>query len=92
MRAPYAMTITNARASVTQNAATGSTMVQVNVNSVGIFGSNNLTINATSKTSVGHPNTIVIANPSVPDDAEITFNVTAAGTGAKGLKVVLYYT
>ena len=49
-------------------------------------------INSGSKTSVGHPNTVVIANPSVSDDAEITFNVTAASTNAKGLKVVLYYT
>jgi len=92
MRAPYALTITNARASVSSNAQFGNTIVVINVNSTSIFGSNNLMINATSKTSVGNPNTIIIANPSVPDDAEITFNVTAAGANSRGLKVVLYYT
>ena len=61
MRAPYAMNITNARASLTSNASSGNTIVVINVNSTSIFGSNNLTINATSKTSVGNPNTIVIA-------------------------------
>ena len=49
-------------------------------------------INATSKTSVGNPNSVIIANPSVPDDAEITFNIGAVGTDIKGLKVILYYT
>lgn len=92
MRSPYALTITNARASLAANGSSGNTIVQINVNSTSIFGSNNLMINSGSKTSVGHPNTIVIANPSVPDDAEITFNITASSTNARGLKVVIYYT
>ena len=46
-----------------------------------------LTIDQGARTSVTATNPVVISNTAVTDDAEITMDVDASGTSAKGLKV-----
>ena len=83
-RIPYAMTVTDVRASVT-NPPTGSTII-LDIN--GVLGATKLTIDATERTSetaVATPNPL---NVSIADDVEITVDIdqigsTLAGTGLK---------
>jgi len=48
-----------------------------------------LTIDAVSKTSVGASVPVVIGTTALIDDAEITIDVSDAGTNAQGLVVTL---
>jgi hypothetical protein len=91
IRALYAMSITNARSNLKTASSSGTVVVDILVGGTSIFGATKLTIDSSSKTSVGSTSPITIANPTVADDAEITFNITSAGTNASGLKVVIYY-
>jgi hypothetical protein len=95
MRAPFAMSITSIpRASVNTVSSSGNPTVDINVGGTSILGANKLSIDASEKTSTTAATATTLAsNPtSISDDAEITFDIDVAGTGAKGLKVVLYYT
>jgi hypothetical protein len=51
--------------------------------------STKLTIDANEKTSTTAATAAVISDSALADDAEITFDIDVAGTGAKGLKVWL---
>lgn len=89
-RAPYAMTLTsNPRASLSTASSSGTTTVDINANGSSIF-STPITIPASYKTSVGQTPP-VLSLTSILDDSEITIDIDGAGTGAKGLKVTLYY-
>lgn len=90
MRAPRAMTLTAVRASVNTVSSSGNPTVDINKNGVSIF-STTLSIDANEKTSVTAATAAVISTSSFSDDDEITFDIDTAGTGAKGLKVCLYY-
>lgn len=91
-RAPYAMTLTQIpRASVKTASSSGIVTVDIKEAGTTILGTNKLTIDATEKTSVTAATATTLADTSIADDAEITFELTAAGTGATGLKVVLYH-
>ena len=95
MRAPFAMSITSIpRASVNTVSTSGLPTVDINVGGTSILGANKLSIDANEKTSTtaATPTTLASNPTSIADDAEITFDIDVAGTGAKGLKVVLYYT
>ena len=95
MRAPFAMSITSIpRASVNTVSSSGDPTVDINVGGTSILGANKLSIDASEKTSTTATTATTLAsNPtSISDDAEITFDIDVAGTGAKGLKVILYYT
>lgn len=95
IRAPFAMQITQIpRASLSTVSTSGNPTVDVNVGGTSILGANKLSIDANELTSTTAATaTTLAANPtSVADDAQITFDVDTAGTGAKGLKVHLYYT
>lgn len=78
------------RASV-NTASTYEIIIDIKQNGVSILGNNKLKIDAFSKTSVTSTSQTTLSTTFIPDDAEVTFDVTSNGTNAKGLKVVLYY-
>jgi hypothetical protein len=89
-RMPYAMTLTEVRASVTI-APTGSTLtVDINESGTTIL-STKLTIDATEKTSETAATAAVISDSSLADDAEITIDIDQVGStvAGAGLKVWL---
>jgi hypothetical protein len=91
-RAPYAMTLTQIpRSSVSQSSSSGLVTVDINEDGTSILGANKLSIDATEKTSVTAATPTTLADTSIADDAEITIDIDSAGTGARGLKVTLYY-
>lgn len=88
-RMPFAMTLTAVRASLTTVSSSG--LVTVDINEAGsTILSTKLTIDASEKTSVTAATPAVISDASLADDAEITIDIDGAGTGAAGLKVMLY--
>jgi hypothetical protein len=91
-RAPYAMTLTQIpRASLATASTSGNPTVDINENGTSVLGANKLSIDANEKTSVTAATPTTLADTGIADDAEITFDIDVAGTGAKGLKVTLYY-
>lgn len=88
IRMPFAMTLTAVRASLTSAASAGLTTVDINEGGTSIL-STKLTIDATEKTSTTAATAAVISDTALADDAEVTFDIDAAGTDAKGLKVWL---
>lgn len=89
-RMPYAMTLTEVRASVNE-APTGSTIIiDIKESGVTIF-STNLSIDATEKTSTTAAVPAVISDASLADDAEMTIDITQVGstTPGNGCKVTL---
>ena len=90
-RAPFAMTLTQIpRSSVSQSSSSGSVTVDINEAGTSIL-STKLSIDATEKTSTTAATASVLSDQNIADDAEITLDIDASGTGAKGLKVTLYY-
>ena len=82
-RMPYAMTVTEVRASVV-TAPTGAVItVDIEESGTTIF-STLLTIDATEKTSTTAATPAVISDASLADDAEISINVDTIGSGTAG--------
>lgn len=90
-RAPHAMTITAVRASLSTTSSSGNPTVDINEAGSTIL-STKLSIDSSEKTSTTAATAAVISDSSIADDSEITFDIDTAGTGAKGLKVKIYYT
>jgi hypothetical protein len=88
MRAPFAFTLTAVRASLTTASSSGIPTVDINETGTTVL-STKLTIDANELTSTTAATAAVISDSSIADDAELTFDVDVAGTGAKGLKVWL---
>lgn len=89
-RAPFAMTVTNVRISLTTASGSGNPAVDVKESGTTIF-------STTPKIDSGELTNVtgtaaVISDASIADDAELTFIVDTAGSGAKGLKCRLYVT
>lgn len=90
-RAPHAMTLNQLpRASLATASTSGNPAIDINKNGVSIF-STTLTIDANEKTSVTAATPAVLSTTTFADDDEISMDIDTAGTGAKGLKVTLYY-
>ena len=90
-RMPYAMTVTEVRASVA-TAATGATLLTVDVNDGGTtILSTKLTFDANEKTTTTAATPPVISDSALADDAEITIDIDAVGstTPGRGLRVYL---
>lgn len=86
-RMPYAMTVTDVRASLTGATTTGTLTVDINEGGTSIL-STKLTIDATDKTSETAGTEVVISDAALADDAEITVDVDDTGDDtATGLKV-----
>jgi hypothetical protein len=91
-RAPFAMTLTQIpRSSLSTASSSGLVTVDINENGTTILGANKLSIDANEKTSTTAATPTTLADTAIADDAEITIDIDAAGTGARGLKVTLYY-
>lgn len=89
-RMPYAVTLTDVRASC-NTAPTGATItVDINESGATIL-STKLTIDATEKTSVTAAVAAVISDSALADDAEITIDIDQVGSTipGKGLKIWL---
>ncbi len=92
IRAPFAMTLTQIpRASLSTASSSGNPTVDINEGGTSILGANKLSIDANEKTSTTAATATTLADTSIADDAELTFDIDVAGTGAKGLKVTLYF-
>ena len=89
-RMPFAMTLTDVRASLVTAQASGSTFT-VDINEAGLSVlSTRLTIDNTELTSVTAATPSVISDSALADDALITIDIDIVGDGtAKGLKVLL---
>jgi hypothetical protein len=88
-RMPFAMTLTALpRASLNTVSSAGNPAIDINEGGASIF-STTLTIDSGEKTSVTAATPAVLSDSALADDAEITIDIDTAGTGAKGLKVVL---
>lgn len=90
LRMPYAMTVTEVRASLVTAQTSGSIFtVDINESGVSIL-STKITIDNTEKTSVTATTPAVISDASLADDAELTVDIDQIGDGtAKGLKITL---
>lgn len=90
-RAPFAMTLTKApRLSLATAGTTTATIVNIKEAGTTIF-STKPQVDANGKTSVGSAVTAALSDTAIADDAELTFDVDQVGTGAKGLKVTIYF-
>lgn len=87
IRAPFAFDLTGLRSGLSAASSAGPVTVDVNVGGSSVL-STPLTIDQDEKTSTT-ATPAVISSASIPDDAEITFDIDAAGAGAAGLKVWL---
>jgi hypothetical protein len=85
-RMPFALTLSEMRASLSTAFSSGIPTIDVNEGGVSIF-STRLTIDAGEKTSTTAAAAAVISDTALADDAEITIDIDVAGTGARGLKV-----
>lgn len=94
MRAPFAMTLIGVpRASLNTASSSGNPTVDINKNGTSVLhATNKLSIDAAEKTSVTAATATSLVTTAIADDDELTFDVDVAGTGAKGLKVTLYFT
>lgn len=90
-RMPYNANLVDVRASLTTASSSGIVTVDINKNGTSIL-STKLTIDASEKTSKTAIAPVVISNPTLLDDDEISFDIDTAGTNAKGLKVTLMWT
>ena len=92
MRAPFAMRLTDLpRASLSTASTSGLVTVDINEAGTSVLGANKLSIDANELTSTTAATPTTIADALIADDAQIRFDIDAAGTGARGLKVTLYY-
>lgn len=91
IRAPFAMVLNGVRFNLNTASSAGIPTVDINEGGVSIL-STKLTIDVGEKTSVTAAVPAVFSDSSIADDAEITFDIDVAGTGAKGAKVWLYGT
>ena len=87
-RMPWAMTVTAVRASLSTASTSGNPTFDINEGGTSILGTK-LSIDANEKTSITAASAATITDSALADDAEITIDVDAAGTGAKGAKVYL---
>lgn len=89
-RMPFAMTVTEVRASLS-TAQTSGSIFTVDINEAGTsILSTKLTIDNNESTSVTAATAPVISDPSLADDAEMTIDIDQIGNGtAKGLKITL---
>ena len=87
-RMPYTFTLTEVRASLATASTSGAPVLDINEGGTTIL-STKLTIDQDEKTSQTAATPAVISDTALADDAEITIDIDTAGTGAKGLKVML---
>lgn len=92
IRAPYNFILTQIpKISLTNAASSGTVTVDINRNGNSILGANKLTIDPGQKTSLTANVQTTLADATVNEDDEFTFDIDNGATGATGLKVTFYY-
>jgi len=87
-RMPYAFVLTDVRASCNVAPVTTDIAIDLNEGGVSVF-STVVSIDATTKTSVGSATPAVISDAALADDAEMTVDFDTVGTGTTGAGVKL---
>lgn len=87
-RMPYNMALLKVKASLSIASSAGGVAINVKRNGSTLF-STPITIDVHTRSSVGAAVVAVLAQSGLSNDDEITIDITAAGTGAAGLKVYL---
>jgi hypothetical protein len=87
-RMPFAMTVSSVRANLATASSSGLVTVDINTDGVTML-STKLSIDANERTSTTAATAAVISVDDLTDDSEMTIDLDAAGTNAKGLKVWL---
>lgn len=91
LRAPFPLTLTRIpRASLGAASSSGAVTVDIKAGGTSVLGADKLSIDATEKTSTTAATATTLATTSIADDAEITFDIVGAGSGAKAMKVVIF--
>jgi hypothetical protein len=88
-RAPFAFTLTGVKAEVNTVSSSGKPTFDIKETGTTIF-STLLSIDASAFTSATAGVPAVISDTAIANNAEITIDITVAGTGAKGPKVTIY--
>jgi hypothetical protein len=94
IRSPFSMNISEIpRSSLSTASTSGLVTCDINRAGTSILGANKLSIDANEKTSktATTPTTLAVNPTQINDDEELTIDIDAAGTNAKGLKVMIYY-
>jgi hypothetical protein len=81
-----ACTVLSVRASLTTSSSSGNPTFDINEAGTTIL-STKLSIDSGEKTSTTAATAAVISDATIADDAEITFDIDTAGTGAAGAKI-----
>lgn len=90
-RAPYPLALTRPpRASLSVASSGGAVVVNVKEAGTTVL-SNKVILDQGARTSTTAGTQPIITDASIADDAEVSFDIDSAGTGAKGLKVTLYF-
>ena len=93
IRSPYSIGITDVRGSLSTASTSGVVEFDVNVDGTSIFTTEaTIDANETTTQSAAVASAISGSVAMVGDDSVITIDIDSAGTGARGLKVTLYYT
>lgn len=87
-RMPFAMTLSDVKASLTAASTSGNPTFDINEEGVSVL-STKLSVDANEETSTTATTEAVISDKSLAEDAEITIDVDVAGTGAAGAKVYM---
>lgn len=87
-RMPYKFTINYVRASLSTVSSSGNPTFDIKETGVSIF-STKISIDANEKTSTTAAVPYVLSDTSLADDAEMTVDITTAGTGATGAKIYI---
>jgi hypothetical protein len=85
---PYGFVLSSVKASLTTASSSGIPTFDINEGGTTIL-STKLTIDASEKTSSTAATAAVISDANLAADAEITFDIDVAGTGATGPKIYL---
>jgi hypothetical protein len=91
MLAPFAFTLKDVRGVLTEASSSGTVTVDIHKNGTTVMSTDKIEIEATETDSDDATDQPAITTSSFSDGDKIEFEVDAAGTGAKGLKVYLYY-
>jgi hypothetical protein len=91
MLAPFAFTLKDVRGVLTEASSSGTVTVDIHKNGTTVMSTDKIEIEATETDSDDATDQPAITTSSFADGDKIEFEVDGAGTGAKGLKVYLYY-
>jgi len=89
IRMPYAFTLTEVRGSLNTVSSSGSPIFDIHESGTTIMTTNKILIDVSEKTSETATTAPTLTDTSLADDAEITFDIDTAGTGAKGAKICM---